>query len=223
MISVDAKKKELVGAFANAGKTWRPKGEPEEVLVHDFIDPSLGRANPYGIYDIGRNEGWVSVGVDHDTASFATESISRWWQNMGSGAYPTASKLMITADGGGSNGSRIRLWKLGLQKLSNEIGIPITVCHLPPGTSKWNKIEHRMFSYITMNWRGRPLVSHEVIINSIANTKTTTGLKINAELDTNSYPLGVKVSDKELRQINIDPAEFHGEWNYTISPQHQSH
>ncbi len=223
VISVDAKKKELVGAFANAGKTWRPKGEPEEVLVHDFIDPSLGRANPYGIYDIGRNEGWVSVGVDHDTASFATESISRWWQNMGSGAYPTASKLMITADGGGSNGSRIRLWKLGLQKLSNEIGIPITVCHLPPGTSKWNKIEHRMFSYITMNWRGRPLVSHEVIINSIANTKTTTGLKINAELDTNSYPLGVKVSDKELRQINIDRAEFHGEWNYTISPQHQSH
>jgi len=222
VISVDAKKKELVGSFANSGKTWRPKGEPEEVLVHDFIDPSLGRANPYGIYDIGRNEGWVSVGVDHDTASFAAESISRWWQKMGSVGYPDATELMITADGGGSNGSRVRLWKLELQKLSNEIGIPITVCHLPPGTSKWNKIEHRMFSYITMNWRGRPLVSHEVIINSIANTKTKTGLRIKAELDTNSYPLGVKVSDEQLRQVNIDRADFHGEWNYTISPQNQS-
>jgi hypothetical protein len=222
VISVDAKKKELVGSFANSGKTWRPKGEPEEVLVHDFIDPSLGRANPYGIYDIGRNEGWVSVGVDHDTASFATESIARWWRRMGVVGYPAATKLMITADGGGSNGSRVRLWKLELQKLSNEIGIPITVCHLPPGTSKWNKIEHRMFSYITMNWRGRPLISHEVIINSIANTKTTTGLKINAELDTNTYPLGVKVSDEQLRQVNIDRADFHGEWNYTISPQNQS-
>ncbi len=222
VISVDAKKKELVGAFANAGKTWRPEGEPEEVLVHDFIDPSLGRANPYGIYDIGRNVGWVSVGVDHDTASFAAESISRWWQKMGSVAYPDATEIMITADGGGSNGSRTRLWKLELQKLSNEIGIPITVHHLPPGTSKWNKIEHRMFSYITMNWRGRPLISHEVIINAIANTKkTTTGLKINAELDANSYPLGVKVSDEELRQINIERAEFHGEWNYTISPQEE--
>lgn len=222
VISVDAKKKELVGSFANSGKTWRPKGEPEEVLVHDFIDPSLGRANPYGIYDIGRNEGWVSVGVDHDTASFATESIARWWRKMGSLAYRGATTLMITADGGGSNGSRVRLWKLELQKLSNEIGIPITVCHLPPGTSKWNKIEHRMFSYITMNWRGRPLVSHEVIINSIANTKTATGLQIKAELDTNSYPLGVKVGDEQLRQVNIDRADFHGEWNYTISPQDQS-
>ncbi len=219
VISVDAKKKELVGGFANSGKIWRPKGEPEEVLVHDFIDPSLGRANPYGIYDIGRNEGWVSVGVDHDTASFAAESISRWWQKMGSVGYPDATELMITADGGGSNGSRVRLWKLELQKLSNEIGIPITVCHLPPGTSKWNKIEHRMFSYITMNWRGRPLVSHEVIINSIANTKTKTGLRIKAELDTNTYPLGVKVSDEQLSQVNIDRADFHGEWNYTISPQ----
>ena len=219
VISVDAKKKELVGGFANSGKIWRPKGEPEEVLVHDFIDPSLGRANPYGIYDIGRNEGWVSVRVDHDTASFAAESISRWWQKMGSVGYPDATELMITADGGGSNGSRVRLWKLELQKLSNEIGIPITVCHLPPGTSKWNKIEHRMFSYITMNWRGRPLVSHEVIINSIANTKTKTGLRIKAELDTNTYPLGVKVSDEQLSQVNIDRADFHGEWNYTISPQ----
>ncbi|MHB8191625.1 MAG: ISAzo13 family transposase [Ferrimicrobium sp.] len=222
VISVDAKKKELVGSFANSAKTWRPRGDPEEVLVHDFIDPSLGRANPYGIYDIGRNEGWVSVGVDHDTASFAIESIARWWRKMGSLAYPTATKVMITADGGGSNASRVRLRKLELQKVSNEIGIPITVCHLPPGTSKWNKIEHRMFSYITMNWRGRPLVSHEVIINSIANTKTTTGPKINAELDTNSYPLGVKVSDEQLRQVNIDRADFHGEWNYTISPQNQS-
>lgn len=218
VISVDAKKKELVGAFANKGTTWRAVGSPEQVNVHDFMDPKLGRANPYGIYDIGRNEGWVSVGTDHDTASFAVGSIRRWWHALGAKAYPNACELMISADGGGSNGSRVRLWKKELQLLANEIKIPITVCHLPPGTSKWNKIEHRMFSYISMNWRGRPLISHEVIINLIANTTTSTGLKITSELDTNIYPLGIKISDEEFSQLRIDRDDFHGEWNYKISP-----
>lgn len=222
VIPVEVKKKELAVGFANSAKTWRPKGDSEEVLVHHFVDSFLGRANPYVFYDLGRNQGWVSVGVDHDDASFATESIARWWQKMRAVAYLGATTLMITADGGGSNGSRVRLWKLELQKLSNEIGTPITVCHLPFETSKWNKIEHGMFSYITMNWCERPLVSNEVIINSTANMQTTTGLQIKAELGTNAYLLGVKVSYERLRQVNIDRADFHGEWNYTTSPQNQS-
>jgi hypothetical protein len=218
VISVDTKKKELIGAFKNNGRTWRPEGKPELVNVHDFIDKELGRANPYGVYDIGSNTGWVSVGTDHDTASFAVETIRRWWNTMGKQRYPTASELLITADGGGSNGSRVRLWKLELQRLANEIKIPIIVSHLPPGTSKWNKIEHRMFAYISMNWRGQPLISHEVIVNLIANTTTRKGLKIQAELDTSSYPSGIKVSNAEFKKIRITSNAFHGEWNYKIDP-----
>ena len=218
VISVDTKKKELVGEFRNTGRTWRPHGAPENVKVHDFIDPQRGKANPYGVYDIGRNEGWVSVGTDHDTASFAVETIRRWWRAVGGKAYPAASGLMITADGGGSNGSRVRLWKVELARLADEIGIPITVCHLPPGTSKWNKIEHRLFSCISMNWRGQPLVSHEVIVNLIANTTTATGLRVLAELDTGYYPAGIKVSDEEFARVRITRNEFHGEWNYQIAP-----
>jgi hypothetical protein len=195
VISVDTKKKELVGVYKNAGKAWRPEGQPECVKVHDFIDKELGRANPYGVYDLASNTGWVSVGTDHDTASFAVETIRRWWVTMGQQRYPKATELMITADGGGSNGSRVRLWKLELQKLANEIKIPIVVSHLPPGTSKWNKIEHRLFSYISMNWRGQPLISHEVIVNLIAATTTQKGLKVYAQLDDSSYPAGIKVSD----------------------------
>ena len=218
VISVDTKKKELVGAFKNNGVTWRPEGQPELVKVHDFVDKALGRANPYGVYDVGSNTGWVSVGTDHDTASFAVETIRRWWRTMGRPCYPAASKLMITADGGGSNGSRVRLWKIELQRLADEIRIPIHVSHLPPGTSKWNKIEHRLFSYISMNWRGQPLISHEVIINLIAGTTTREGLKVHAELDDSLYPAGIKVSDDEFKQIHLTRNTFHGEWNYRIDP-----
>lgn len=218
VISVDTKKKELVGQYKNSGKTYRPKGEPEAVKVYDFVDEELGRANPYGVYDIGDNVGWVSVGTDHDTASFAVDTIRRWWFTMGKERYEEASTLMIAADGGGSNGSRVRLWKKELQAFANEIGFPIRVSHFPPGTSKWNKIEHRMFSHITMNWRGRPLVNHEVIVNLIANTTTKTGLKIQAELNKKLYPIGIKVSDEDFESINIVRDKFHGEWNYVISP-----
>lgn len=219
VISVDTKKKELVGPYKNGGRTWRPKGDPEEVKVHDFPDVELGRANPYGVYDLTSNSGWVSVGTDHDTASFAVETIRRWWKAMGKEKYPKADKLMITADGGGSNGSRLRLWKLELQRLANELGIPIRVSHFPPGTSKWNKIEHRLFSFISMNWRGKPLISHEVIVNLIANTTNRTGLTVQAQLDKTSYPKGIKVSAEDFERINIKREEFHGEWNYVISPE----
>jgi hypothetical protein len=216
VISVDTKKKELVGAFKNAGREWRPKGWPEPVRVHDFADPQLGRASPYGVYDIGCDEGWVSVGTDHDTAAFAVQTIRRWWFTMGQVRYPAARELTITADGGGSNGHRVRLWKLELSRLAQEIGLDIRVCHFPPGTSKWNRIEHRLFSFITMNWRGRPLVSHEVIVNLIAGTKTKSGLAVRAELDTQSYPKGVVVSKADFASIRIEPDAFHGDWNYCI-------
>jgi transposase len=216
VISVDTKKKELVGAFKNNGATWLPQGSPELVKVHDFVDKELGRANPYGVYDIGSNTGWVSVGTDHDTSSFAVETIRRWWNTMGQSRYPKAKVLMITADGGGSNGSRVRLWKKELQELANEIKLPIQINHLPPGTSKWNKIEHRLFSYISMNWKGKPLISHEVIVQLIAATTTRKGLKVHAELDKTEYPTGVKVSDEEFAKIKLRRNEFHGDWNYTI-------
>ena len=219
VVSVDTKKKELVGDFKNSGREWRPKKSPEEVRVHDFIDPELGRAVPYGVYDIADNTGWVSVGIDHDTACFAVNAIRRWWLTMGTARYPAAKRLMITADGGGSNGARVRLWKIELQKLVDEIGIPITVCHLPPGTSKWNKIEHRLFSFITKNWRGKPLVSYQTIVQLIGATTTQAGLKVRAELDTNTYPAGIKVSDAELAAIAIERHAFHGDWNYTLSPR----
>jgi hypothetical protein len=222
VISVDTKKKELVGDFKNGGREWRPQGDPEEVRVHDFIIPELGKVNPYGVYDVTRDAGWVNVGTDHDTATFAVESIRRWWTSMGRPAYPHARRLLITADGGGSNGSRVRLGKLELQKLAEETGLAVSVCHLPPGTSKWNKIEHRLFSFISQNWRGKPLVSHEVIVNLIAATTTKTGLAVRCELDRNAYPAGRKVSDDELAQIRIQPDEFHGDWNYTILPSLQS-
>jgi hypothetical protein len=218
VISVDTKKKELVGRFKNGGKAWCPQGEPEHVNVYDFVDKELGRANPYGVYDLANNAGWVSVGTDHDTASFAVSTIRRWWAVMGKPLYPGAKELMITADGGGSNGSRVRLWKLELQQLSDELGIPIRVSHFPPGTSKWNKIEHRLFSYISMNWRGQPLVSHEVIVELIAATTTRKGLKVRAELDSKSYPKGIKVTDEEFAALRILRDEFHGEWNYSITP-----
>ncbi len=218
-ISVDTKKKELVGDFKNGGREWRPKGSPEEVRVHDFVIPELGRAVPYGIYDIAGNTGWVSVGIDHDTAAFATNAIRSWWQSMGHERYPAVKSLLITADGGGSNGSRVRLWKLELQKLADELDIPITVCHLPPGTSKWNKIEHRLFSFITSNWRGKPLISHQAIVQLIGATTTKAGLKVRCQLDPMTYPAGIKVTDDELAAVNITRHEFHGEWNYTISPK----
>ena len=218
-ISVDTKKKELVGDFKNAGREWRPQGSPEEVRVHDFVIPALGRAVPYGVYDIAGNAGWVSVGIDHDTAAFAANAIRSWWKLMGRERYPSARSLLITADGGGSNGSRVRLWKLELQKLADELGVPITVCHLPPGTSKWNKIEHRLFSFITGNWRGKPLISHQVIVQLIAATTTKTGLKVRCELDQNTYPAGIKVSDAEMDAVNLTRHDFHGEWNYTVSPK----
>jgi hypothetical protein len=217
VISVDTKKKELVGDFKNAGREWRPKGSPEEVRVHDFVIPELGRAAPYGVYDIANNVGWVSVGIDHDTAAFAANAIRSWWKLMGRERYPNARSLLITADGGGSNGSRVRLWKIELQKLADELGVPITVCHLPPGTSKWNKIEHRLFSFITGNWRGKPLVSHQVIVQLIAATTTKTGLKVRCELDQNTYPAGIKVSDADMEAVNLTHHDFHGEWNYTVS------
>jgi len=218
-ISVDTKKKELVGDFKNGGREYRPKGQPEPVRVHDFLIPELGRAAPYGVYDIADNAGWVSLGIDHDTASFAVNAIRRWWQAMGRARYPTATRLVVTADCGGSNGARVRLWKRELQALANELGILITVCHLPPGTSKWNKIEHRLFSFITQNWRGRPLVSYQTIVQLIAATTTDAGLKVRCEIDPNTYPAGVRISDAEMDAINIQRHDFHGEWNYTISPQ----
>jgi transposase len=218
-ISVDTKKKELVGDFKNNGRELRPAGNPEQVRVHDFIIPELGRANPYGIYDIAQNIGWVSVGVDHDTAAFAVESIRRWWYGMGQAVYPQATDLLITADSGGSNGSRVRLWKLELQKLADQTGLSISVCHLPPGTSKWNKIEHRLFSFISQNWRGKPLISHEVIVNLIAATITDTGLMVHSEIDDAAYPAGIKVSDKEISALNLRRDKFHGDWNYTLQPR----
>jgi len=219
VISVDTKKKELVGDFKNSGRDLRPQGDPEKVRVHDFLIPELGKATPYGVYDVTHNLGWVNVGIDHDTATFAVESIRRWWRLMGQPLYPAAHQLLITADGGGSNGSRLRLWKVELQKLAHETGLEIAVCHLPPGTSKWNKIEHRLFSYISQNWRGKPLISHEVIVNLIAATTTNPGLKVRCQLDTQSYPTGTVVSDDELAQVNLQPDDFHGEWNYAISPR----
>jgi len=221
VISVDTKKKELVGDFKNAGKEWRPKGEPERVRVHDFLIEKNGKTAPYGVYDITRNAGWVGVGIDHDTASFAVRTIRRWWQVMGRARYPQAKELLITADSGGSNGARVRLWKWELQKFANATGKAITVCHLPPGTSKWNKIEHRLFSYITMNWRGRPLVSLATIVNLIASTRTKEGLRVRCELDKGRYPKGVKISDEQLAKINLHRHRFHGDWNYTIRPAKQ--
>ncbi|MEF0863643.1 ISAzo13 family transposase [Rhizobium sp. BR 318] len=217
-ISVDTKKKELVGDFKNDGREYSPKGQPEAVRVHDFLIPELGRAAPYGVYDIADNAGWVSVGIDHDTASFAVNAIRRWWQSMGCPRYPNATRLLITADCGGSNGARVRLWKRELQALADELGLAITVCHLPPGTSKWNKIEHRLFSFITKNWRGKPLVSYQTIVQLIAATTTKAGLTVKSEIDTNIYPAGIKVSDAEMDAININRHQFHGDWNYTISP-----
>lgn len=219
VISVDTKKKELVGNFKNSGREYRPQASPEAVNVHDFIDPKLGRAVPYGVYDIADNKGWVSVGTDHDTASFAVHAIRRWWLSMGQARYPKARRLMITADGGGSNGYRVRLWKIELQNLANGLGLPITVCHLPPGTSKWNKIEHRLFSFITLNWRGKPLRSFKTIVQLIAATTTTAGLAVRAELDENKYPKGVKITDAELTAIKLTRHPFHGDWNYTIAPR----
>ena len=221
VISVDTKKKELVGPFRNGGRELRPAGDPERVLMHDFVidDADHGRASPYGVYDIGQNEAWVSVGTDHDTAAFAVEAIRRWWQTMGAPLYPDASRLLVTADAGGSNGYRTRLWKAELQKLADETGLEIAVCHFPPGTSKWNKIEHRLFSAITMNWRGKPLVSHEVIVKLIAATTTRTGLRVKSALDRNAYPKGVSVSDADMATLYLRQDAFHGEWNYSLLPR----
>jgi transposase len=219
VISVDTKKKELVGTYRNGGREWRPKGEPEEVNIYDFVSPAVGKAIPYGIYDVGANTGWVSVGSDHDTASFAVEALRRWWTSVGRLTYPKAKRLLICADAGGSNGYRVRLWKVELHRLATETGLAITVCHLPPGTSKWNKIEHRLFAHISMNWRGRPLTSHEVVVELIGATTTTTGLSVHAERDPGTYPLQVKVSDDEIAAISLAPHRFHGEWNYTIRPR----
>jgi hypothetical protein len=219
VISVDTKKKELVGDFKNNGRELRPKGDPEKVRVHDFVIPELGRAAPYGVYDLANNEGWVSVGVDHDTSAFAVETIRRWWHSMGQPAYPKARQLLITADSGGSNGSRVRLWKVELQRLADETGLELRVCHLPPGTSKWNKIEHRLFSFISQNWRGKPLVTHQVVVDLIAATSTKAGLKVRAQIDPNLYPPGLKVSDQEVAALHIERDTFHGEWNYKISPR----
>ncbi|MFE4875161.1 ISAzo13 family transposase, partial [Streptomyces sp. NPDC056682] len=219
VISVDTKKKELVGEFKNHGRQWRPAGDPVPVQVHDFADPQLGKAIPYGIYDLEANTGWVNVGTDHDTAAFAVESIRRWWHSQGQDAYPQATRLLITADAGGSNGYRTRAWKLELARLAAETGLTITVCHLPPGTSKWNKIEHRLFSHITMNWRGRPLTSHEVILQTIAATTTRTGLRVDTALDTNTYPTGVRIGDAEMAALPLTRHAFHGDWNYTLHSQ----
>lgn len=219
VVSVDTKKKELIGPFHNSGREWNPQGEPEPVRVHDFPDKELGKVIPYGVYDMATNTGWVSVGVDHDTAEFAVETIRRWWRYMGRATYPRAKRLLITADGGGSNGSRNRLWKVELQKLADDIGLRIAVCHFPPGTSKWNKIEHRMFCHITENWRGRPLVSREVVVNLIGHTTTTTGLEIHSELNEHSYPPGREVTEQQLERLSITRDKFHGEWNYTLAPR----
>jgi hypothetical protein len=218
VISVDTKKKELVGPFKNSGVEWRRKGDPRRVNTHDFPVKGVGKAVPYGVYDIGKDMGWVNVGCDSDTASFAIESIRRWWRGLGKRLYPEGQGLLICADSGGSNGYRIRLWKVELQNLADEMGIPVTVCHFPPGTSKWNKIEHRLFSHISMNWRGQPLVSHEIVVNLIGATKTRSGLRVKARLDTNAYPTKVKISDEEMNQLNLRPHTFHGDWNYTVNP-----
>jgi hypothetical protein len=218
VISVDTKKKELVGSFKNGGREWHPVGQPERVNVHDFPSQAVGRAIPYGVYDIGANQGWVSVGTDHDTAEFAVATIRRWWQQMGAPSYPGATDLLITADGGGSNSSRSRLWKVALQRFADETGLRVTVCHFPPGTSKWNKIEHRLFAHITQNWRGRPLVSHDVVVNLIGSTTTQTGLSVRAALDPAPYPTKQQVSDEALGRVYLHPATFHGEWNYAIHP-----
>jgi hypothetical protein len=219
VISVDTKKKELIGDFRNGGREWHPKGEPEPVRVHDFPDPELGKVTPYGVYDVTANQGWVSVGIDHDTAAFAVESIRRWWREMGQPRYLGARRLLITADCGGSNGYRVRLWRMELQKLADELGVTLQVCHFPPGTSKWNTIEHRMFCHITQNWRGRPLISREVVVNLIGNTTTETGLHIRAQVDDNGYEAGIKVSDAALADLAIERDEFHGEWNYRLRPR----
>jgi hypothetical protein len=218
VISVDTKKKELVGNFKNSGRELRPQGDPEKVRVHDFIIPELGRATPYGVYDLAQNTGWVSVGMDHDTAEFAVETIRRWWKDMGRAVYPQANRLLITADAGGSNGPRLRLWKVELQKLADETSLRIAVCHFPPGTSKWNKIEHRLFSFISQNWRGKPLISFEVIVNLIAATTTAKGLKVHAQLDDRPYPAGTQIDDQELAEVRLKRDKFHGEWNYEIHP-----
>lgn len=218
-ISIDTKKKELVGDFANSGREWGPEGQPEEVRTHDFLDKKLGKAIPYGVYDMANNEGWVSVGIDHDTAQFATHSILRWWRQMGVDRFPKATHMLITADGGGSNSHRSRLWKVSLQDLANELQMKLVVCHFPPGTSKWNKIEHRLFSFITQNWRGRPLVSRQAIVELIASTTTQAGLIVKAALDSNQYKTKIKVSDEQLARLNLRRHTFHGNWNYTISPR----
>jgi transposase len=219
VVSIDTKKKELVGQFRNGGREWHPQGQPERVKVHDFPDEELGKVIPYGVYDMATNTGWVSVGVDHDTAEFAVETVRRWWWHMGRSTYPQATRLLLTADGGGSNGSRCRLWKVELQKLADEIKLQIAVCHFPPGTSKWNKIEHRMFCHITENWRGRPLVSREVVVNLIGHTTTKTGLEIRSELDENRYPTGREITDQQMESLALKREQFHGEWNYTIKPR----
>ena len=218
VISVDTKKKELVGNFLNKGREWQPKGCPDEVNVHDFQDKQLGKVAPYGVYDVAANQGWVSVGIDHDTAEFAVSTIRKWWYKMGRQLYPTATRLLITADSGGSNGSRVRLWKYQLQLLADELGLTIDVCHFPPGTSKWNKIEHRMFCHITRNWRGRPLESTEVIVKLIGATTTTAGLKIKTALDKRKYDKGITVSTSQMAEINLKPDKFQGDWNYAIIP-----
>jgi transposase len=219
VISVDTKKKELVGDFKNAGRQWRPQGHPQRVRVHDFILPKKGKAIPYGVYDLTQNEGWVSVGIDHDTAAFAVNSIRRWWRTMGRPVYSKAPALLITADGGGSNASRSRLWKWELQKLADQIGLSISVCHFPPGTSKWNKIEHRLFSFISHNWRGQPLVSLSTIVSLIGGTRTSTGLKVRCELDSGQYPDGIKIADEQMSTLKIVGAKFHAEWNYSVHPR----
>jgi len=219
VISVDAKKKELVGPYRNGGREWHVQGKPEKVNVHDFPDPQLGKAIPYGIYDVGRNLGWVTVGCDHDTASFAVASIRQWWTQMGSRLYKKPKPLLLCADSGGSNGYRVRLWKVELQELADTLGVAVTVCHLPPGTSKWNKIEHRLFSHISLNWRGRPLISHEVIVALIGATTTQTGLRVEAVLDRRTYPTRVEVTDEQLSQVQLRSHSFHGEWNYSILPK----
>jgi hypothetical protein len=219
VISVDTKKKELVGDFKNPGSEWHPEGKPEEVRVHDFKDKELGKAIPYGVYDVTNNQGWVSVGIDHDTAYFATASIRRWWEEMGAARFPQAKELLITADGGGSNSFKTRLWKVALQELANQVGLKLSVSHFPPGTSKWNKVEHRLFSFITQNWRGKPLMSIQVIVSLIAATRTTKGLIVKAAIDDRKYDIGIEVTDEQMAKLNMNPANFHGEWNYTITPK----
>jgi hypothetical protein len=223
VISVDTKKKELVGDFTNAGREWQPVGEPVPVRVHDFIDKDLGKVIPYGVYDLASNAAWVSVGIDHDTPEFAVESIARWWRYMGKKAYPNASELLVTADGGGSNSSRARLWKLELQRLADRTGLTIGVSHFPPGTSKWNKIEHRLFCHITENWRGRPLIDRETVVQLIGSVRTSTGLRVKAKLDTGTYPTGISVPDTDMDDLDIIHDPFHGDWNYTLRPRHVGH